>query len=408
MAKKVLNTLTNSAPAKIFSFFSGAGFLDLGFETSGFDVVYASELSPDFTKAYIHSRECLQLPLPEYGCNTGENGDIEALLLQRGKHSLDELVKSAKKSGSLIGFIGGPPCPDFSVGGKNRGREGDNGKLSGSYVELICQQQPDFFVFENVKGLWSTKQHRAFYEELKYRLVRSGYVLADRLINAIEYGAPQDRDRIILMGFHKKLILDDGVTKITRHFMPEEAFPWQTKLKFPRNEVFSYSWPTTECFHEHSVRSCPKGLPKELTVQYWFEQNDVVNHPNAEHCFKPRQGLQRFQSVLEGDDSRKSFKRLHRWRYSPTVCYGNNEVHLHPYEVRRISVSEALSLQSLPKGFSLPPDMSLTKMFKTVGNGVPYQTSCGIAAIIGEFLAHPAYYYQSIAHEQLELLPIVA
>ncbi|MBE9201384.1 DNA cytosine methyltransferase [Nodularia sp. LEGE 06071] len=57
----------------------------------------------------------------------------------------------------------------------------------------------------------------------------------------------------------------------------------------------------------------------------------------------------RFTAIDEGDVSNKSFKRPHRWRYSPTACYGNNEVHLHPYQVRRISVAEALAIQSLPK-----------------------------------------------------------
>ena len=66
-----------------------------------------------------------------------------------------------------------------------------------------------------------------------------------------------------------------------------------------------------------------------------------------------------------------SYKRLHRWRYSPTAAYGNNEVHLHPYKARRLSVAEVLAIQSVPKEFELPKEMSLTDMFKTVGNGVP-------------------------------------
>src|SRR5207245_5072517 len=102
------------------------------------------------------------------------------------------------------------------------------------------------------------------------------------------------------------------------------------------------------------MSTCPKDIPLDLTVEQWFRQNSVSEHPNAEHCFKPRAGLARFEAVEEGDDSRKSFKRLHRWRYSPTACYGNNEVHLHPYEARRISVAEALAIQSLPKEFELP------------------------------------------------------
>ena len=92
------------------------------------------------------------------------------------------------------------------------------------------------------------------------------------------------------------------------------------------------------------------------------------------------------ETIEEGDVSKKSYKRLHRWRFSPTVAYGNNEVHLHPYRIRRISVAEALALQTLPKEFALPSDMTLTNKFKTIGNGVPYLLSYGIARTIKDFL----------------------
>lgn len=92
------------------------------------------------------------------------------------------------------------------------------------------------------------------------------------------------------------------------------------------------------------------------------------------------------KDIDEGDDSKKSYKRLHRWRYSPTVAYGNNEVHLHPYKVRRLSAAEALALQTLPKEFALPDDMTLTNKFKTIGNGVPYLLSSGIAKTIRDYL----------------------
>lgn len=110
------------------------------------------------------------------------------------------------KGGNLVGFIGGPPCPDFSIAGKNRGREGDNGKLSLSYVNLIIQRQPDFFLFENVKGLWSTKRHRAFFDELKEMLHQAGYATAERLVNALEYGAAQDRQRVLFFGVKSALL----------------------------------------------------------------------------------------------------------------------------------------------------------------------------------------------------------
>ena len=63
---------------------------------------------------------------------------------------------------------------------------------------------------------------------------------------------------------------------------------------------------------------------------------------------------------------------MHRWRYSPTAAYGNNEVHIHPYKPRRISVAEALAIQSLPAIFELPETMTLSDMFKSIGNGVPF------------------------------------
>jgi DNA (cytosine-5)-methyltransferase 1 len=121
-------------------------------------------------------------------------------------------------------------------------------------------------------------------------------------------------------------------------------------------------------------------------VNYWFKKNKVEAHPNAVNYFKPRAGLSKFQVIAEGDDSKKSFKRLHRARYSPTVCYGNNEVHLHPCLPRRISVAEALALQSMPSSFVLPPDMTLSAMFKTIGNGVPYLLGTGVAQVITRFL----------------------
>jgi DNA (cytosine-5)-methyltransferase 1 len=116
-----------------------------------------------------------------------------------------------------------------------------------------------------------------------------------------------------------------------------------------------------------------------LTVQYWFDKNNVASHPNQKHAFIPRAGLARFQSVLEGDVSRKSYKRLHRWRYSPTAAYGNNEVHIHPYSPRRISAAEALAIQSLPASYEFPQEMTLSAMFKAIGNGVPYVAARGIA-----------------------------
>ena len=357
----------------IFSFFSGSGFLDLGFETNGFDIDLVNEYSPEFIRAYKYSREKMGLRKPRFGYF---NIDINEFLEGR-KEELQEYINTVHAEGDVVGFIGGPPCPDFSIAGKNRGRNGDNGKLSKSYVDLIMAMQPDFFLFENVKGLWKTARHREFYEELKSAIVSVGYVLTDRLTNALEFGAPQDRDRILLFGIKRNLL-------VTPERIAE--FPWNAFRKWNADEIKSLPWPVSEPFVADSVSTCPEGLPEAFTVEYWFRKNDVAHHANTSDFFTPHNGLSRMETVDEGDVSKKSYKRLHRWRYSPTVAYGNNEVHLHPYKPRRLSAAEALALQTLPKEFELPEDMTLTNKFKTIGNGVPYLLSSGIAKTIAEFL----------------------
>lgn len=366
----------------IFSFFAGAGFLDLGFElTKGFETLFVNEYHEPFMDIYKNSRQKLRIKSPKFGHSTKS---IASFLDTRGSHFLCNSIQEARKTHSLVGFIGGPPCPDFSVGGKNKGIEGENGKLSGTYVELIARNQPDFFLFENVKGLYRTKKHKEFFDSIKMKLIANGYYLTEKLINSIEYGVPQDRERIILLGFKRNMLIELGLKLNGSPIL--KSFNWDSQTIYDANTVLSKKWPKQDSFIENSRRECPKDINKKLTVEYWFQKNDVENHPNSQHYFLPRAGLPKFLSIPEGDDLKKSYKRLHRWRYSPTAAYGNNEVHLHPYKARRISVADALAIQSLPKDFVIPDHISLTNMFKTIGNGVPFLAAKGLAETISAYI----------------------
>ena len=339
----------------ILSFFSGCGFLDLGFEDAGFNVVYVNEYFKPFLEAYQYARCCLSYSEPEFGYF---NGNIEECLNGPETKKITQIIdilRKRNKGKDLVGFIGGPPCPDFSVAGKNKGHCGDNGVLTRIYVELICFHKPDFFLFENVKGLWRTTKHRIFYEEMKGKLALAGYILTEKLNNSLLYGVPQDRERILLFGVQNNLLLSPEIIN---------EFDWDKNTK-------SFN---------------PNKIADNLTVEHWFNKNDVTNHPNQMHGFIPRAGLEKFKTIMEGDVSRKSFKRLSRHKWSPTAAYGNNEVHIHPTESRRITAAEALAIQSLPKEFCLPPKMTLTNMFKTIGNGVPYLMSLGVSKNIKKFL----------------------
>lgn len=366
----------------IFSFFAGAGFLDLGFEmTKGFETLFVNEYHAPFMEIYKSSRKDLGIKQPKFGHHVC---DITTFLENDKSKFLNQSIKSAKETHNLIGFIGGPPCPDFSVAGKNKGSDGENGKLSGTYIELIVKNSPDFFLFENVKGLYRTKKHREFFDSIKVKLIANGYYITEKLINAIEYGAPQDRERIILIGFKRDILTELGLQVNGSPIL--KSFDWNSNLKYSASEILAQNWPKKDVFMQDCVRECPKGIDKKLTVDYWFDKNDVENHPNANHYFQPRAGLAKFLIIDEGDDLKKSYKRLHRWRYSPTAAYGNNEVHLHPYKARRISAAEALAVQSLPKKFVMPETTSLSNMFKAIGNGVPYLAAKGLAETISNFI----------------------
>lgn len=368
----------NKRNLNIFSFFSGAGFLDLGFEKEGFQINYVNEFNEAFLNAYKYSRKQMNMKEPKFGYFCG---DINELL--RGKKKvqlLQNMIKS--RQNGLVGFIGGPPCPDFSVAGKNKGITGQNGRLTSTYKRIILTYEPDFFVFENVKGLWATKKHREEYKKLKRAFSRKGYVYTDKLVNSLEYGVPQDRERIILFAVKSNLLNDDK--KEARKIL-KDNFNWGSKSKYSLESVKTNKWPDTSTFSVDSSLEKPSSIIEELTVEYWFQKNDVYNHYNSNDFFKPK-SMDRFNTILEGDVSRKSFKRLHRWRYSPTAAYGNNEVHLHPYKARRISVAEALAIQSLPKDFKIPKTLSKSEMFKTIGNGVPYLLAKEIAREINIFI----------------------
>jgi len=360
----------------IFSFFSGSGFLDLGFECAGYEIAFVNEISSSFLKAYKYSRARMGIPAPKYGYYDIDINDF----LNGRKEELRQLVRDTQASGRLVGFIGGPPCPDFSVAGKNKGASGPNGKLSLTYIDLIADIAPDFFLFENVKGLWRTARHKDFFEELKAKTHAAGYSTTERLCNALEFAVPQDRERILFFGVKTDLL--DNSRSSEKEI---SAFPWCQFTSYNAHTVKKMPWVATNAFGNDLIPSLTDDMER-LTVQHWFDKNDVEHHPNAKAHFTPRGGIEKMRTVLEGDVSRKSYKRLHRYRYSPTAAYGNNEVHLHPCKERRISAAESMAIQSLPKEFELPQDMTLSDMFKTIGNGVPYLLSEGIAKTIRVFL----------------------
>lgn len=369
------------AKAPVLSFFTGAGFLDIGFMQAGFNIIWHNEYDLSFARGF------------EYGMNslTSPTSNKCKIKIQNSNSIInvgpDQILKEAFHNTprpKLFGIIGGPPCPDFSVGGKNRGKEGNQGKLSKVYVERITELQPTFFLFENVPGLLRTSKHRLFLKMLEDQL-SVDFLIDRRVLNALEFGIPQDRERLFIVGFNRKWLKKQfGLEHL---FKGEQWFPWPEDSRYS-NAKTRFPWP--ELTPLGSEPEKPAGIPDELMVGPLIcNQEEIERLPNGSEGFRPKSN--KFSIILEGDVSRKSFKRLHRWRYSPTAAYGNNEVHIHPVFARRLTVREALRIQTVPDEYALPQDMPLSHKFKTIGNGVPVKLARAVASSFARVLGGEIY-----------------
>ncbi|HHT9144463.1 MAG TPA: DNA cytosine methyltransferase [Candidatus Wunengus sp. YC61] len=369
---KYLKDKENFVP--VLSFFTGGGFLDLGFIEAGFEVVWTNENNNVFADMY-------EFAMPSLAKSFKSGKIFEKIRERRSVENItsEEIIKNAFPGGSpaLFGIIGGPPCPDFANGGKHRGHEGNHGRLSKTFIDHICSIKPSFFVFENVHGLLRTEKHRAFLETLEKQLEDASYCIDRTVLNSLDFGLAQDRERVFLIGIKKNLVkLIPGIDVETSE---RKWFPWPSgKYRDARS---SFEWPTVAKKGEAPRK--PREIPEELMV-FQLLSNIPDDLPNAKEAFKPYS--KKFKTVREGDTSGKSFKRLHRYRYSPTACYGNNEVHLHPWENRRLTVREAMRIQGISDGYALPEPIPLTAKFKMIGNGVPVPLAQHIAISLHKLL----------------------
>jgi len=371
-----LDNIAGAIKVPVLSFFTGGGFLDMGFERAGFEVCWTNEVNPAFANMYDSAvtgwRRSRGMRRPE--ASISNRNDIARL-------TAPCVVQEAfgRERPPIFGVIGGPPCMDFSAGGLNGGSTGEHGRLTWTFITLVCSIRPAFFLMENVPGLYRTKKHRGFLLSVIQKLGDAGYAVDMGILNALELGVPQERHRLFLAGFEQALAEDC----LGRPIFPAATgwFPWPEDARYTGAK--DLPWPKVSAPGEDVA--CPKGIPTELTV-YPLLAGDPVpeSMANGDEVFKAYSP--RFTQIAEGDVSGKSFKRLHRYRYSPTAWYGNNEVHLHPWKPRRLSVREALRIQSVPDEYVLPPGYGLTAKFKLVCNGVPYRMAVHLARSIQAFL----------------------
>ena len=177
---------------KVISLFSGAGGMDIGFKNAGFSIAVAVEIDPSCCDTLRTNNP----DLPIINKNIIEVSSEEILRVARLKPLEAALV------------IGGPPCQSFSIAGLRKGLEDERGKLLFEFVRIVHETLPFGFVLENVKGLMSWDNGKALnllIEELSKPVEYQGniytYSIAKpQVLNAVDYGVPQQRERLIIVG----------------------------------------------------------------------------------------------------------------------------------------------------------------------------------------------------------------
>lgn len=195
---------------KIASFFSGAGGLDRGFENAGFKVVWSNEYDKTIWETYEKN-------FPKTHLDKRSIVDIDPTDLPL----------------NIDGMIGGPPCQSWSEAGALRGIEDHRGQLFFNYIEMIEARRPKFFLAENVSGILASR-HRSAFLRILDRFAELGYNVSYSLLNANDYGVPQDRYRVIIVGYLEqygklfippkpektKPILKDAIKDLEKNVVP--------------------------------------------------------------------------------------------------------------------------------------------------------------------------------------------
>ncbi len=309
---------------KIVSLFSGAGGLDLGFRQAGFPLVFAVDSSEPAIRT--HKR------------NFPETTSVAADLVELKPEGVLNALASVLTIGDRIGVIGGPPCQGFSRANPGALAGDPRNKLPILYLEIVEGLQRlydvEFVLFENVLGIRDVK-HELAYKGLLAKFKELGLHDSIDEYRALDFGVPQDRRRIIISAFKSPIA--------AKAFEPR---------KIPAKDL--------------TVRSAISEYPEPAFFSRALKPESIPFHPNH---WTMRPLSQRFADPENYIDGTRSFRRLAWEKPSPTVAYGNREIHVHPNGRRRLSVFEAMTLQGFPFDFIL--EGTLSAQVQQVSNAVP-------------------------------------
>lgn len=341
--------------------FAGAGGLSLGFERAGFDVVAAVEIDP------IH-------------CAVHEFNFPNTVTICKSVIDLDgaEIRSRARIGDQDVDVVfGGAPCQGFSMIGK-RAMDDPRNALVHHFVRLVLDLRPKYFVFENVKGL-TVGSHKKFLDEIIEAFQEDGRyrVVTDyRVLNAADYGVPQDRRRLFLFGARRELALPTYPETRMRVTVDEAIGDLPEVEDFP--ELMERDWTPARYKTSSSYAKKLRGIlndSRDFSYPREFDRNILTSSLRTYHT--PLSQM-RFAATPCGETEPVSrFHKLDPNNVCNTLRAGTNSDRgaftsprpIHPHTPRCITVREAARLHSYPDWFRF----HVTKWhgFRQIGNSVP-------------------------------------
>jgi DNA (cytosine-5)-methyltransferase 1 len=330
----------------LVSLFAGCGGLDLGFERAGFKRVWANDFDSDAQAVYA-----LNL------------GEID------GRDILD-VGEDEIPSADIL--TAGFPCQPFSNAGNRKGVHDSRGMLYKECLRIIKKIMPKAIVFENVKGLLSTayidgrKLPDVILEDLS-DIGGIGYNVEYELLNASDYGVPQNRQRVFFVGIRKDL----GVKFKFPNKKPKDNLTLKYVLDYPDNLPNQTHW-------EYS----PQALEMVEQISEGGSWKDVPYEKLAPRFQRIRDNMQKYRSP-------NFYRRFSRNEINGTITASAQPENCgitHPTENRRFTLREIARIQSFPDDFIFIDDSvkNIVAMYKVIGNAVPPDLAKSIAEAVME------------------------
>jgi DNA (cytosine-5)-methyltransferase 1 len=308
---------------KVVSLFSGAGGLDLGFQNAGFNVVWANDFDEDACKTYA---------------------------LNISDHIIHANVTDIPSTDipDCDVVIGGFPCQGFSQANLKRSTDDDRNQLYLEFLRIVKDKQPKFFFAENVRGILSLDNGNAIKQIIK-DFSEAGYSIKYQLFNTADYGVPQTRYRVIIVGVRNDLDF-------------EYTFPLPTHISLKKkNSSNLNSWV--------SISDALKNISEPE------DNHSLKNHIYSQYKVTNRN----FTGHRATDPNKPSPTILARGNGKGGVCAIQ-----HPNNHRRMSIRESALIQTFPIDFEFIG--SMTSCYRQVGNAVPVLFAQKIAeSLIKEF-----------------------